>query len=46
VETLCDRIGMIHQGRMLYCGDIAGFDNHNIGFEERFMQLIQEAGSN
>jgi ABC-2 type transport system ATP-binding protein len=46
VETLCDRIGMIHQGHMLYCGDIAGFQENGAGFEERFMQFIRSAESN
>jgi len=43
VETLCDRIGMIHLGCMLYCGDIGGFRNNGVGFEECFMQRIQNA---
>jgi ABC-2 type transport system ATP-binding protein len=46
VETMCDRIGMIHQGRMLYCGDIQGFIENGNNFEDRFMQLIRAAGSN
>jgi ABC-2 type transport system ATP-binding protein len=46
VETLCDRIGMIHQGHMLYSGDIAGFQDNGADFEERFMQFIHTAGSN
>ncbi|MBI5896322.1 MAG: ABC transporter ATP-binding protein [Desulfobacterales bacterium] len=45
VETLCDRIGMIHQGRMIFCGDIGGFRQNGLGFEECFMQRIQTAGS-
>lgn len=43
VETMCDRIGMIHQGRMLYCGDIGGFKVNGLGFEECFMRHIQNA---
>jgi ABC-2 type transport system ATP-binding protein len=43
VETLCDRIGMIHQGRMLYCGEIGGFREKDLGFEESFMKRIQTA---
>jgi ABC-2 type transport system ATP-binding protein len=46
VEVLCDRIGLIHHGRMLYCGDIAGFRESGAGFEERFMHYIHTAGSN
>ncbi len=45
VETLCDRIGLIHQGRMLYCGDVKGFKENGMGFEDRFMQLISTAGN-
>jgi len=45
VEVLCDRIGLIHQGQMIYCGDIEGFGEAGEGFEARFMQLILNAGS-
>lgn len=46
VETLCDRIGLIHQGRLLFCGGIDRFMSDGIGFEDRFMQLIQNSESN
>ena len=46
VEILCDRIGLIHHGQMIYCGDIAGFGKAEMDFEDRFMHLIQKAGSN
>lgn len=45
VETLCDRIGLIHQGSMLFCGGIEGFQEDGVDFEARFMQLIHSAGS-
>jgi len=41
VEVLCDRIGLIHQGRLIYCGGIAGFGDIGESFENRFMHLIQ-----
>lgn len=43
VETMCDRIGMLHRGQMLYCGDIQGYRENGIGFEDRFMQIINMA---
>ena len=46
VETLCDRIGLIHQGRLLFCDSIDNFMSNGVGFEERFMQLIQNSESN
>ncbi len=46
VETLCDRIGLIHHGRMLYCGEIAGFLASGATLEEQFMQIIQTAEGN
>lgn len=45
VEILCDRIGMIHQGRMLYCGDISDFLKSERGLEEHFMEMIHNVGS-
>ena len=43
VETLCDRIGMIHKGHILYCGDIDGFLAGGSDFEECFVKRIQQA---
>jgi ABC-2 type transport system ATP-binding protein len=43
VETLCDRIGLIHKGRILYCGDIEDFSEDGSDFEGRFVQLIESA---
>jgi ABC-2 type transport system ATP-binding protein len=45
VETLCDRIGLIHHGRMIYHGPIEGFRESGEDFEERFVQRIQAAES-
>ena len=42
VETLCDRIGVIHQGRILYNGSAQEFRNQENDFEEAFVRLIQK----
>jgi ABC-2 type transport system ATP-binding protein len=46
VEILCDRIGMIHLGRILYCGGIDDFleDGHDL--ETCFVKRIQQMESN
>lgn len=41
VENLCDQIGIIHQGRMIYSGSVDGFRN-NKTLEEQFVETIQE----
>lgn len=46
VETMCDRIGMIHQGRILYCGEIEGFIENSHEFEECFVKRIEQAENN
>lgn len=46
VETMCDRIGMIHKGNLLYCGEIKGFLENGFGFEECFVRRIQQAENN
>jgi ABC-2 type transport system ATP-binding protein len=43
VETMCDRIGLIHKGHILYCGQIDGFYENGLGFEECFVKRIQQA---
>lgn len=43
IEDLCDRIGIIHRGRMLYCGGLAEFLAGDGHLEERFVELIREA---
>ncbi len=42
VEMLCDRIGVIHMGKMLYCGDINGFQKDFGSLEEAFVKEITE----
>ena len=43
IEDLCDRIGIIHRGRLLYCGDLAEFVPNGAHLEERFVEIIREA---
>jgi ABC-2 type transport system ATP-binding protein len=42
VEMLCDRIGVLHKGNLLYCGDIKGFQNDFKTLEEAFVKEITE----
>jgi ABC-2 type transport system ATP-binding protein len=46
VEVLCDRIGLINKGRILYCGDIGNFCDQSDDFETRFVRLIEKAEEN
>ena len=41
VETLCDRIGVIHRGSLLYNGTTGGFQKEDENIEEAFVRLIQ-----
>jgi ABC-2 type transport system ATP-binding protein len=43
IEDLCDRIGIIHHGRLLYTGDLKEFVAGGVGLETRFVEIIQEA---
>lgn len=43
IEDLCDQIGIIHKGRLLYTGDVASFTQGTDKMEERFITAIQEA---
>ena len=40
VEMLCDRIAVLHKGKMLYCGDIKGFKKDFDTLEEAFVEEI------
>jgi len=42
VEMLCDRIGVLHMGKMLYCGDILGFQKDCENLEEAFVKEITD----
>jgi len=43
IEDLCDRIGIIHRGRLLYYGGLAEFVAGGAHLEERFVEVIEEA---
>lgn len=40
VETLCDRIGIINHGRMVFCGSVESFTTDGKSFEENFMDRV------
>jgi ABC-2 type transport system ATP-binding protein len=42
VEMLCDRIGVLHKGRLLYCGAIQGFQKDFKTLEEAFVKEITD----
>jgi len=42
-EELCDRVGIIHRGRLLYAGPVEGFGRGR-SLEERFVHLVEAAG--
>ena len=42
VEMLCDRIAVLHKGKMLYCGDIRGFKKDFHTLEDAFVAEITE----
>ena len=41
--ALCDRIGVIHKGRLLYAGGLQGFLQGTHDLEARFVAAINEA---
>lgn len=42
IQDLCDRIGIIHQGRLLYAGELSDFIANGADLEQRFVEVIQE----
>lgn len=42
IEILCDRVGIIDKGRMVYCGALQEFCNNGKDFEECFVDLIMK----
>jgi len=42
IEVLCDRIGIINKGILLYTGSLGGFLAEDGGLEERFIKVIEE----
>ena len=43
IEALCDRIGVIHKGVLLYSGGLGDFLSVGGSLEERFVTVIEEA---
>lgn len=43
IEALCDRIGVIHKGVLLYSGGLEDFLSAGVTLEEKFVRLIKEA---
>ena len=41
IERLCDRVGILNRGRLLFCGDLRALPDINDGLEQAFVQLIQ-----
>lgn len=41
VETLCDKIGIIHKGKLIYSGPVDAFRN-NMSLEDRFVETIKK----
>jgi ABC-2 type transport system ATP-binding protein len=42
IERLCDRVGVLNSGRLLYCGEMDDFVPHPGGLEQAFIQLIEK----
>ncbi len=40
VETLCDRVGIINHGKMIYYGDLEKFSKGNSSFENAFIDMV------
>lgn len=43
VEVLCDRIGILNKGKLLFCGDMKDFYTEERPFEEAFVEMIKDA---
>ncbi len=43
IEALCDRIGVIHKGVLLYSGELNNFLGTSVSLEEQFVRAIHEA---
>lgn len=44
IERLCDRVGILHQGQLLYCGALSGFVEGRENLEAAFVELIERGG--
>lgn len=45
IERLCDRVGILNHGRLLYCGRMEEFVPNPGGLEQSFIQLIEKDGA-
>jgi ABC-2 type transport system ATP-binding protein len=43
IERLCDRVGILHQGRLLFCGPLADFVQGQETLESAFVDLIADS---
>ena len=41
IERLCDRVAILHRGRLLFCGPLEGFIEKSRDLEEAFIKLIE-----
>jgi ABC-2 type transport system ATP-binding protein len=42
IEKICDRVGILNRGRLLYCGDLKNLLPANKSLEDIFVQIIEE----
>ena len=42
IERMCNRIGILNKGRLLYCGSVPDFISGDRNLEERFVRLIAQ----
>jgi ABC-2 type transport system ATP-binding protein len=42
IERLCDRVGILNHGRLLYCGGMKEFIPSHGGLEQSFIELIKK----
>jgi ABC-2 type transport system ATP-binding protein len=42
IERVCDRVGILNHGKLLYCGEIRNLSDSGDGLEDAFVQLIDK----
>ncbi len=42
IEKLCDRVGVLNRGRLLYCGSVGELVSESDGLERAFIQCIEK----
>lgn len=42
IERVCDRVGILNRGKLLYCGGIKDLTDNGNGLEDAFVQLIDK----